>query len=75
MRVLGSIYSPSWGETRGKMLPIEKVCKVKVNEGLCLSDGPLAAATSVRDHFCDYATGLRLLAANHKNDTDRYVQQ
>lgn len=30
----------------------------------------LAAATPVRAHFCDYATGVRLLAANHKNDTD-----
>lgn len=40
-------------------------------EGCC--DGPPAAATSVRDHFCDYATGPRLLAANHKNDTERCV--
>lgn len=39
-----------------------------------VGDGPPAAATSVHDHFCDYATGPRLLAANHKNDTDRYVQ-
>ncbi len=30
----------------------------------------VAAATSVCAHFCDYATGTRLLAANHKNDTD-----
>lgn len=37
-------------------------------------DGPPAAATPVHDHFCDYATGPRLLAANHKNDTDRYVK-
>ena len=32
-----------------------------------------AAATSGRDHFCDYATGTRPLAANHKNATDRHV--
>lgn len=30
----------------------------------------VAAATPVCAHFCDYATGTRLLAANHKNDTD-----
>ncbi len=30
-----------------------------------------AALTSTNDHFCDYATGPRLLAANHKNDTGR----
>lgn len=30
-----------------------------------------AAVTPANDHFCDYATGPRLLAANHKNDTDR----
>lgn len=27
-----------------------------------------AAGTAANDHFCDYATGARLLAANHKND-------
>lgn len=30
-----------------------------------------AALTPTNDHFCDYATGPRLLAANHKNDTGR----
>lgn len=30
----------------------------------------VAAVTSVCAHFCDYATGTRLPAANHKNDTD-----
>lgn len=29
-----------------------------------------AAGTAANDHFCDYATGPGLLAANHKNDTD-----
>lgn len=41
---------------------------------LFLDDGPPAAATSVHDHFCDYATGPRPLAANHKNDIDRRVK-
>ena len=27
-----------------------------------------AAATPASDHFCDYATGVRILAADHKND-------
>ncbi len=36
-----------------------------------LSLADAAALTSTNDHFCDYATGPRLLAANHKNDTGR----
>lgn len=28
-----------------------------------------AAATPANDHFCDYATGVRILVAGHKNDT------
>lgn len=28
-------------------------------------------ATPANAHFCDYATGARVLAANHKNDTGR----
>lgn len=29
------------------------------------------SVTPANAHFCDYATGARVLAANHKNDTGR----
>lgn len=37
-------------------------------DSLSLLQQPVTPANA---HFCDYATGARVLAANHKNDTGR----
>lgn len=38
-------------------------------DSLSLLQQPVTPANA---HFCDYATGARVLAANHKNDTGRW---
>jgi len=58
--------SVSQTRTRQRFIPREV-------DGATWLPGGRAAATSGREHFCDYATGSRPLAANHKNATDRHV--
>lgn len=40
----------------------------EATDSLSLLQQPVTPANA---HFCDYATGARVLAANHKNDTGR----
>lgn len=41
----------------------------EATDSLSLLQQPVTPANA---HFCDYATGARVLAANHKNDTGRW---
>lgn len=55
----------------GRNSPLHEVTdgrEEEATDSLSLLQQPITPANA---HFCDYATGARVLAANHKNDTGR----